>query len=157
MGLSKLKIVATVLGLGLAASALALGQDQSNSQPSSPSAETGRLREVERKLDRILDALDAGASRTKQDETTTVGRAANGLPSRFGEAFGRSKPRDTQSVRSEDIAYGIRRADTLTIETRVARVEQTLAELVERVSRLEGRGASSGQRPDGARFEAQRP
>jgi RNA polymerase sigma factor (sigma-70 family) len=231
MAMTKLKMAATVLAVGLATTALALGQGppggggrQADGQPGADRARGGadhpsaggapaaadsssaRLREVERKLDRILDALGANRSEERSKDDTAVilrGRlfrgapkdaadpdttkkatdpagarallnldrdntelAADALPAlareeRLKDEAGAQKPTTAAAQQSQRYArtaaaeemlrraradYGsFGPADRNSIEPRLALVEKTLAELAERVKRLE----NNASRPAG--------
>jgi RNA polymerase sigma factor (sigma-70 family) len=206
MAMTKLKVTATVLVVGLATTAWALGQSlggrgdvrltgttvkpvevptspvQTSGGGGQPTAtpESARLQEVERKLDRILEALGAarpderdevtkpdarteksasgerlrrmslGLSRPLPDDPDTEALPAATPPvtpayNNFRDRIPRATDKDF--LRPEPADSGGRSPSTgatihamTTMQRRLDRVEQTLADLVARVNRLERLG-----------------
>jgi hypothetical protein len=172
MVMTKLKMAATVLVVGLATTALALGQAPAGGGPAPASdPDAARLREVERKLDRVLEALGAISSderpklarRSRPDRKSAAPDALvipdhDSGPPRADEPgrpryFARRDATPTNPTAVEEPArqpidgrlLGVV-ADNNSIERRLQRVEETLGDLVERVRRLE-RDRSRADKP----------
>jgi RNA polymerase sigma factor (sigma-70 family) len=199
MTMTKLKLMATVLAVGLATTALALAQSGGGRGPeqgaltksaddrivgenpyrrggqppetaktpaesldyagdtpagagrSQSAADSARLQAVERKLDRILQALGASGPEERRDALNT-GQPREEVAHDPFTASTKSSPREpagdmldaTGPVGKGPRATTVR--DLSGIQARLGRVERTLADLVDRVRRLEGH---SPKMPDG--------
>jgi hypothetical protein len=177
MAITKFKMAATVLAVGLATTALALGQAQpsgggpapaseitSTGRPGpSANSESARLQQVELKLDRVLEALGASAPAEKPRFRRRLAKIAAdptaaeelpkedllpGLPrARTAEeqprvASSSAKVSDpfaaeNSPLRARSSQFVGVMSDNISVVSRLERVEQNLAELVERVNQLE--------------------
>jgi RNA polymerase sigma factor (sigma-70 family) len=193
MTMTKLKLMATVLAVGLATTALALAQERGGIGPgvagksadalvvgkqlrrkggpfsdttkrpmetpdnvldpnigpgaSDAASDSGRLQAVERKLDRILQAL--GASRPEERRQSNDLAQTRDEPSSADPSFPKiSNPRTLaldlvdvpgEASKTPPVDWKVR--DLTGIQSRLGRVERTLDDLLERVKRLEDRSA----------------
>jgi hypothetical protein len=144
MFLSKLKMTTVVMAVGLATTALALGQQSPEANQTASTSEPSRLREVERKLDRVLEALGAmnrGAP-NEVEKTSPRTTTPETVVSQRQPLFTRHtpdkpsypEPATPRNVPTTKSWSGDRPRD---VESRLDHVERTLVELVDRVNRLE--------------------
>jgi RNA polymerase sigma-70 factor (ECF subfamily) len=173
MLLTKLKVTAIAISMAIGLVTIASAQQRQNAGFGQAQGEgtgvgygavpdSSRLREVERKLDRVLEALGAtraepATKESRKSETwieTKTDKAANRKAGgRPGNEFQKSS---TPSYGGQaqfapawqgqpNRAAGLGGGMASDIPDRVARLEQSLAELVDRVNRLERQGT---RRPD---------
>jgi RNA polymerase sigma factor (sigma-70 family) len=185
MTLTKLKLMATVLAVGLATTALALAQSGGGfgREPQTKSADphivgkipldpdgriseptksaeadlrdhmvgagqaqaagdSGRLEAVERKLDRILQALGAiGPAERLQPTAPVETQKAAAVHRKFPDPFDSNVPLEKRPSSRWPMS------DWNAIPARLDRVEKTLADLLERVMRLESAAGQPGRDP----------
>jgi RNA polymerase sigma factor (sigma-70 family) len=204
MFMSKLKLMTTVLAVGLATTALALAQSGGGIGPgpqaksadplivgkipldsgghpfeatkrpandvrdqiagpsqSDATRDSSRLEAVERKLDRILQALGAIGPPEQRQPTTPaepqpkVAAVDREVPDPIYQRTPVADPADAPGAAEKRPFLGRQMRDLTGIQARLGRVEQTLDDLLERVRRLEDRAANESTRHSFGRTKAQ--
>jgi RNA polymerase sigma factor (sigma-70 family) len=140
MAWTKVKVMAAVIVIGLTVTVWAQAQSGSRG-PENTERSDPRFRDVERKLDRILEALER-SNRPAGDQPVFPREERRNLGV---DVFSREVGKTAAAPR-ENGPFNREHADHANVQERLTRVERTLAEVVERLNRLESPADKSAPR-----------